>query len=354
MMKLQLSSLVFDRIQITHLFSKCNIFLLLLIVLCLPACNDEGAISATSDSKTGKQPVVDLAESVESGEPDETIDSVESLTEVVDVTAVEQNLVDPIVIPLIAGQHIEVGSITVTNNETSIVIVYETTGEWGITETHVDVAVDYSGLHTTGSGNPQPGKFDQQTSHPQPVMKVTHVIDDLEWSVGMDIYIATHAVVVSQQGDETAWAGDLDFPGRNWATYFTYVTQEQKNENLRGQLQFGQAIYETAELGRSRKNLVQIEVQRIGGSEGDISARYSIVGGTATLDSDYVIETTSEVLEFLDGETSKIISIIILDDNEYEQYVLPYETIDLVLEDSCCLGTQQATQVQIFDDEELN
>ena len=350
MMKLQLSSLVFDRIRIIRYFNKCNIFVLLLIVLCLPACNDEGAISSTTDSKSGKQPVVG---SVESGESDASIDSVESVTEVVDVTAIDQSLVDPRVIPLIAGQHIEVGTITVTNTETSIVIVYETTGGWGITETHVDVAVDYSGLHTTGSGNPKPGKFDQQTSHPQPVMKVTHVIDDLEWSVGMEIYIATHAVVVSQQGEETAWAGDLEFPGRNWATYFTYTTQDA-NVDPRGRLQCSQAVYETEELGRSRKNLVHIEVQRVDGAQGTISARYSIVGGTATIDKDYAIANATEVLEFLDGEISKIISIIILDDNEYEQYESPFETIDLVLEESCCLGTQEVTQVQIADDEELN
>ena len=120
------------------------------------------------------------------------------------------------------------------------------------------------------------------------------------------------------------------------------MTQDQ-NVDLRGKLQFSQAIYETAELGRSRRNLVQIEVQRVDGTQGDISARYTIVGGTATIDSDYVIESTTEVLEFSDGETSKIISIIILDDNEYEQYDSP-----------CCIGTQQATQVQIADDEELN
>ena len=43
-----------------------------------------------------------------------------------------------------------------------------------------------------------------------------------------------------------------------------------------------------------------------------------------------------------------------INDNEYEQYDSPYETIDVVLEESCCIGTQQATQVQIADDEELN
>ncbi|WP_455223377.1 Calx-beta domain-containing protein [Kaarinaea lacus] len=310
-----------------------------MLIVLLPACNQEDNQSKAFPVESGQSSFVGTDES---GMVDNT-----------EITALDSFSVEPLVLPLIAGQHIVVGTITVTNTETGIVVVYETTEEWGITETHLDAALDYSGLHTNRSGNPIPGRFTYSTSHPEPVYRVSYLIEDLEWSAGMDIYLATHAVVVSTQGNETAWAGDLEFPGNNWATYFTYTTQES-NVDPRGQLQFAQPIYETAELGRSRRNLVEIEVQRVGGTQGVISARYSIVGGTATINSDYVIESPTGVLEFLDGETSKIISIIILDDNEYEQYVQTYETIDLVLEESCCLGTQQTTQVQIADDEELN
>ncbi|WP_455365640.1 Calx-beta domain-containing protein [Kaarinaea lacus] len=316
-----------------------NFVLLLLIVVVLTACKQESN-EYSALSVDPEQPAL-----IESGH-------------IEDSSSVEPSIldafgVDPLVIPLLGGQYIEVGTVTVVNTEASIIVVYETTQDWMITETHLDAALDYSGLHTNRSGNPIPGRFDYSTHHPDPVHSVTYVIDDLEWSAGMDIYLATHAVVVSAQGNETAWAGNLEFPGKNWATYFTYTAQQQ-TVDPRGQLQFGQAIYETAELGRGRPNLVEIEVLRVGGTQGTISARYTITGGTATLDSDYTIESTSGVLEFLDGETSKVISIIIYDDNEYEQYELAYETIDLVLEESCCLGDQQNTQVHIFDDEELN
>lgn len=321
----------------------CNIILLLFLVMMLPACKQESNQSTTLSVADGQPSLI------ESGGSDVT-----TAEEVSELSALDSSTVDPLVIPLLGGQYIEVGTITVTNTDTSILVVYETTADWAITETHLDAAVDYSGLHTNRSGNPIPGQFDFTTSHPEPVHNVTYVIDDLEWSAGMDIYLATHAVVVSAQGNETAWAGDQDFPGRNWATYFTYTTQELQTMDPRGQLQFAQGIYETAELGRGRPNLVEIEVQRVDGAQGTISARYTIIGGTATLDSDYAIDSTSGVLEFLEGETSKIISIIIFDDNEYEQYELAYETINLVLEESCCLGEQQTTQVQIFDDEELN
>ncbi|WP_455208484.1 Calx-beta domain-containing protein [Kaarinaea lacus] len=310
--------------------------LLLVLIALLSACNED---DVQSNSVNVESDPPSLAETGTTITPE--------------IAGYDALSVEPLVLPLIAGQFLEVGTITVFNTETSIIVVYETTEEWGITETHLDAALDYSGFHTNRPGNPIPGRFDYSTSHPEPVQRVTHVIDDLDWSAGMDIYLATHAVVVSAQGNETAWAGDLDFPGNNWATYFAYTTQEQ-NVDPRGQLQFSQAIYETAELGRSRPNLVEIEVQRVGGAQGIISAHYVITGGTAVLDSDYAIASTTGVLEFLDGETSKIISIIILDDNVYEQYELAYETIDLGLEESCCLGTQQTTQVQIFDDEELN
>ena len=265
---------------------------------------------------------------------------------------------DPVVLPLIAGQHIEVGTVTITNTENAIIVVYETFDGWGITETHVDVALDYSGLHTTGSGNPIPGRFDQQTSHPQPVNMVVHTIEDLQWTSGTPIYVATHAVVTSQQqGTETAWAGDLDFPGRNWATYFTYTTQQIVQDD-RGRLEFSQAVYTTYEMGRGRTYVLEIKVVRVDGSSGTISANYDIVGGNAIFfgddpeNADYTMSSPTGTVEFTDGDTSeKIITILILDDNEYE---VPNETIELELSASCCLGDQSTATVEIVDDEELS
>ena len=316
-----------------------SVIFLIALVAFLSACIPDGQSTKVSLTESDQSSIDNTGDEPTAGDRE--------------VSAIDSFAVEPLVLPLMAGQTIEVGTITVTNTETGIVVVYETTEEWGITETHLDVALDYSGLHTNRAGNPQPGHFSYSTSHPEPVNQVSYLIEDVEWSVGMEIYLATHAVVVSTQSNETAWAGNLEFPGNNWATYFTYTTQEP-NVDPRGQLQFAQPIYETMELGRSRPNLVEIEVQRVGGTQGTVSARFSVTGGTATPNSDYVMESYTGVLEFQDGETSKIIPIIILDDNVYEQYESPYETIDLVLEDSCCLGAQQTTEVRIADDEELN
>lgn len=269
----------------------------------------------------------------------------------------DQPVAEPVVLPLIAGQHIEVGTVTITNTQTAIVVVYDTIDGWGITETHVDAALDYSGLHTNRAGNPQPGRFDQQTHHPQPVNRVVHMIEDLEWMPGTSIYIATHAVVTSeQQGTETAWAGDQDFPGNNWATYFTYTTQEVVQDD-RGTLQFSQAVYQIGEPNRILQIDVQIPVVRDSGSSGTISVDYRVVGGTATYkgddpeNADYDMESLQGTLVFADGVTEQSIVITIFDDLLVESNI---ETIELELYNSCCLGEPTTAVVQIIDNDEPN
>ncbi len=342
MNKLQFRSTGYTRIHAASKFDYLKAFLLVLFVICMSACKKEESLNTMVDSETGQRISEELTEPVPAGQ-----------TELPDI---QQLLVEPVVIPLMAGQNIEVGTVTVANTEDKITVIYETFDGWSITETHLDIAVDYSGLATNKSGNPVPGKFDYQTSHPDALNEVTYEVDSIDWMAGMELYIATHAVVTSQQGTETAWAGDLEFPGRNWATYFTYVIQEPDN-NPQGSLQFSKPVYFTEELGRSNKNLVIIEVERVGGATGTISAVYSIVGGTATNfdddpdNADYTIESSEGVLEFADGETLKTISIVILDDNDYE---FPNETILLDLRESCCLGSQVSTVVDITDDDELN
>jgi hypothetical protein len=327
----------------------CTLVKLMALVIAIGSivsgCNEKDLgkmISTSSSTRT-----IDTSEDAVAG-PGGQIDSID---DILDVPAAE-----PVVFPLIAGQHIEVGTVTVTNTQTAIVVVYDTIDGWGITETHVDAALDYSGLHTNRPGNPQPGRFDQQTHHPQPVTRVVHMIEDLDWVAGTPIYIATHAVVTSeQQGTETAWAGDQDFPGNNWATYLSYTTQDIVQDE-RGKLQFSQSVYEAFEAGRGRTYLVEIEVVRVDGSSGTISADYSVVGGTATYSedpslSDYLIDSLQGTLVFPDGVTSQIITIVILDDMEYE---VPNETIELELSQSCCLADQTTAIVDITDDEELN
>lgn len=78
------------------------------------------------------------------------------------------------------------------------------------------------------NGNPTPGKFPYKATFEDGVTEYTFDIplpDDFK--AGYYLCFATHAVVeeiidgVTVQS-QTAWAGDKEFSGKNWATYFCY------------------------------------------------------------------------------------------------------------------------------------
>ena len=258
---------------------------------------------------------------------------------------------EPLVVPLIAGQHINVGTVSVTNTETEILVTYQTTGDWVIKETHLDVELSYSGLDTTKKGNPIPGKFTYKTSHSIPVTEVSFTIENFGWTVGSELYIAAHAVVTSSQGTETAWGEGLDFPGNNWGMYFNYTVQEQPHESP-GVLQFSNALYVVTEPGRIARTVdVLVTVIRTDGTAGAISTDYSIMPGTATQGLDYIVENQTGTLVFEDGEVEKSFIVTVLDDSRVED---EFETIDLVLEASCCLGEVNTSQIKIQDDDILH
>jgi hypothetical protein len=134
-------------------------------------------------------------------------------------------------VPLMAGQHYEAGSITVSNDAENLVVVYETTGDWVITETHLHVGCDVWDIPMNRGGNPQVGHFDYQGEHDPAVTTVTYTVPlaDIECfeACGQDLVIAAHASVERPDGSggtqgETAWGDGPGFPGHNWAMYFEY------------------------------------------------------------------------------------------------------------------------------------
>ncbi|XP_061478182.1 adhesion G-protein coupled receptor V1 isoform X3 [Rhineura floridana] len=64
------------------------------------------------------------------------------------------------------------------------------------------------------------------------------------------------------------------------------------------------------------QNAVQLMIHRIEGSLGQVTVAWSIAGGTATPNLDFVGE--GEILIFEEGETKKVITLTILDDSEPE------------------------------------
>jgi len=125
---------------------------------------------------------------------------------------------DPLIVDLIAGQNEIAGSIKAWDDGSSLFVLYETVDPWCLTETHLAVASSFEDI-PQANGNPIPGQFPYKNSH--------NCATNYLYKIPLDnkicnLYIATHAVVKSPGSKETAWGSGLDFPGKNWATYFTY------------------------------------------------------------------------------------------------------------------------------------
>ena len=93
---------------------------------------------------------------------------------------------------------------------------------------------------------------------------------------------------------------------------------------------------------------VDLDVRRVTGSAGAVSVDYATVPVTATADADYT--TTAGTLDFADGETSRTLSVPILDDSETEGD----ESFSVELSNptgGATLGAPAAATVTIGDDD---
>lgn len=132
---------------------------------------------------------------------------------------------DASVYPLIAGQHIYAGTVTVFSTQDGLLVVtYETTGGWTMKETHLEIALNPRDFPQTKTGNPRPGRFDFGGAQTSGTTAIQYVF---EWgpaaAPGTTVYVAAHAVVGGSQGSETAWSAGTGFSGANWFTYSTYL-----------------------------------------------------------------------------------------------------------------------------------
>jgi len=138
-----------------------------------------------------------------------------------------------------AGQSIDAGTVTVWNVGTTLYVKYVTTGDWWLDQTQVAVATSLDGIPHNKQGSPLPGQFPYQTTHNPRVQEYTYAIPwETGWYLDQELFVATHAslvkvvngTVVQQQ---SGWAGDHQFPGKNWALYFHFSLKETyKDVNL--------------------------------------------------------------------------------------------------------------------------
>lgn len=115
---------------------------------------------------------------------------------------------------LLAGKTIPVGTLTVEVIGTNLVVTFETTGGWTLTETHLYVG-------GTIPSKSAPGKFPYKHEGLGDVTIDSYTIPLSEVGYGWKV-IAAHAVVENSCGsEETAWAQGCKIPpGKNWAMYF--------------------------------------------------------------------------------------------------------------------------------------
>jgi hypothetical protein len=93
------------------------------------------------------------------------------------------------------------------------------------------------------------------------------------------------------------------------------------NDDSNGKLQFSSQTYSATEDAGN----VTISVARVAGATGTVTVDYATSNGTASAGSDYT--ATSGTLTFNQGETSKTLTIPVINDNVFE----PDETVNLTL-----------------------
>ena len=106
--------------------------------------------------------------------------------------------IDSTVTDLIAGKHIDAGTVTVWNDGTYLYVKYSTTDGWVLTETHLDVAMSLEDIPQTKKGNPVIGHFSYRVMHDPVVTEYTYIIELGGWGAGTELYIAAHAVVLRE------------------------------------------------------------------------------------------------------------------------------------------------------------
>ena len=102
----------------------------------------------------------------------------------------------PVSTPLIAGQHTNIGTVTINNDLTNLTVTYNLTGGATMSGSHLAVACTLAGIPQK-NGNPPPGQFPYQATHNPPVTTYTYTIplSNLAGcnSTGSSVYIAAHA-----------------------------------------------------------------------------------------------------------------------------------------------------------------
>jgi len=125
--------------------------------------------------------------------------------------------------PLIAGQHIDAGTVTLTRDADTLFVTYKTNADFTLSETHVWVGTDVDAVPHSPGGLTN-GHFTYNDSYSPTVSEATIEVP-LTWADGTRLYIFTHASVEYTEGEggETAYAGTKKYDAvTRWNFYIEY------------------------------------------------------------------------------------------------------------------------------------
>jgi hypothetical protein len=135
---------------------------------------------------------------------------------------------------LFAGQTIDAGAVCVEIVGSDLVVTYETTGCWELTEAHAWVGDNIGDMPQTRKGNPKIGNFPHNSGDitGETFHSFAIPLADLGFSCPGDdttYFVAAHAALRCDNGDgtyqtETGWADGSRFVERGaWGTFFSVI-----------------------------------------------------------------------------------------------------------------------------------
>jgi hypothetical protein len=123
---------------------------------------------------------------------------------------------------LLADQTLDVGAVSIANDEEYLYVTFETTDGWAMTETHLAVVTDPDLVLKAGK-RVVPGKFPEKAVH-DPAATLVHYRVPLDVLEGADVAIvAAHADIMRDEQEEGAWVAGTEIrEGGGWASYASY------------------------------------------------------------------------------------------------------------------------------------
>ncbi|MGC4104165.1 hypothetical protein [Ferruginibacter sp.] len=133
-------------------------------------------------------------------------------------------------VTLVAGQTINAGTVTVSNDAQYIYVTYSTTDGWVMKQTHLYVG-DCAAIPVNNPGNPIPGQFPYGGNHNN-ITSYTYQVPISAIPAGSCACVAAHCVVVKLNASgqvveqQTGWGNgtQINMGSGNWGMKFSYCS----------------------------------------------------------------------------------------------------------------------------------